>query len=547
MCDTDMKIDSRLARQSPKLSCRLLGMFLPLVFAAAQTDPAVQGIQTPGDQAGFSLKTAGGIEPYNWGTANPIMRFNFSIERSDRTLFNGLAPGNVRAAIDEPEPIVGQDGRVTQPPGGVAIPIHPGDLQITSAGSVSVMLVIDGSGSMVTQRSGQSIDKLSAAKAAIYDFLDGLHADDKVAIIAFDDAPRFIFALNASKSAAKTAVANFAIRQPGAKYTALYDSMKFAVEKARDLGVHHIVFLTDGMEDTLRFNRLDPSHKDAYRLEREREIASLAHTGDVHIYTIGIGDRNAKPSDMAFVDFDTLSRISKQTAQLDANYVNLPKLARENQNNPAGFHASLVAQLKSILTEISKAFHFDYTLVLRPIRSTLPQDGTSHMVTVVCSLEKVQLPVRFSFVWSRGSDTPEISAPHVGKPIFYKLDQKANPVTLITVCLIFFSILILMALIPPLLLWMAKRKQVSVANQAVITVGDRSPHIGKECPNELSHLGRDYLIKKGDVIVVCPNPECETAHHVGCWHLGDDMCWVRTCKRYVPIDPMLLDAQGVED
>ncbi len=493
--------------------------------------------------AGFSLVTAGKIEANDWTSSPPEMRLHFLIERADHTPFTGVNTERMAATLEVPSAGAG-DGPQTRE---VPIALKPSDLVTKSAADSSVILVIDASGSMTAGtrgESGERVDKLSAAKSAIGDFLSALRPEDKVAIMAFDAEPRVIFSLNSNKNAARAAIDNFHITPPGSLYTALYDAMDLAVARAKQLGIKNVVFLTDGVEDSPQFGVLKDREKGPWKQQREHKIAAQARASEVRIYSIGIGNRAAPEKDMSFVDCDTLDRISQATHGGVCNYVDLPDLARRANHSASEYHAALVSRLSGILLDINKAFHYDYTLVLHPAKESLIADGRQHMVRVVCNLDRVQLPVEFPYVWN-GSATPEFRDPRVGPPRLIELRSQVPVSSLVAIyvrCLLF---LLLLALIPQLFRWYAARKEVAAARSAVLTIGKGSHLIGRECPNERNKLGREFLIKEGDPIIVCP--ACNAPHHLSCWHENRDRCRVRACSARLELIPAVLKVYGLEE
>ena len=525
--------------------------------AAAPARGAVEAVETgiPSrevEKAGFSLTPVGLIETNNWLTQPPELNLNFVIKRADHTPFNGLTSERIAATV---EGLPAGTGAAAKPQ-EFAVRVNASDLRTTNAASSSVILVIDASGSMVAGsrgESGQRLNKLSAAKSAIWDFLDKLRSDDKVAIIAFDEKPRILFDFSVSKTAAKAAIGSLEVYTSGSKYTALYAAMEMAVRKAKELSVRNVVFLTDGMEDTPRFRMLNADRKEPWKRQRERRIADLAReSGGVRIYTIGIGDRGA--TGLAFVDCGTLDRISKMTNAGACNYIDLPDLARRARNSADEYHSSLVERLTGILAEISKAFHYDYTLVLRPDPRTLVRDGRPHIVRVLCNLDAVQLPVEFSYTWDTGSGAVEIDRPRSLAPIFIQTpDGGVGDLRLGRIYLSFLLALLALAAIPQLFRIAATQQELAVVRQSVLTIRRGSDLIGRECPNERNLLGSSELLKEGDAVIICPNPECRTPHHIGCWHSNRDSCRVRlskdgsNCRTYLELSPAVLKAYGLDE
>ena len=505
-------------------------LLAPINQGRAFQDASTEAQSSEVNQAGFSLKAAGPIELNNWNTETQCLRFNFSIERADHAAFRGLAASNIQASLDA-NPIA----------------IQAADLEVKNVQASNVFLVIDASGSMKASRTAgrpyaAQFDKLSAAKSAIDHFLAHLRPEDQVAVIAFDLSAKMICQLSSDKAAVANAVNAFQIASPGSKYTALYSAMEFALGQARALHVRNLVVLTDGMEDTPPFRALSRAAQERFKRKRESEIAELARSsGDVRIYTIGVGDRRASEQDLAYVDFETLDWIARRTNSGEGHYVDVPELAAQAKNNPEQYHADLVAKLQDILSDISQSFHYDYTLVLRPDHSLLRQDGLAHEVEVVCSLGRVQLPVKSSYTWARDSDRPSFGRPRI-QPAFYSAASQQVTVAALSGTYLFFLLLLWILALIPMLVSRPKSRPAPAPDEshdAVVTLDKDSPYIGRRCPN-----GDPIL--EGQHIIICPNPQCAAVYHLGCWQLGGYKCWNRNCARYIPIGAAVLRAYGVD-
>jgi hypothetical protein len=80
---------------------------------------------------------------------------------------------------------------------------------------------------------------------------------------------------------------------------------------------------------------------------------------------------------------------------------------------------------------------------------------------------------------------------------------------------------------------------------AIVTVQHDSPLIGVACPNEGTAASRVYLIKEDDVVLVCPNRNCRTPHHLSCWAFNEHRCMQRNCETVLIIPDVVLEKYGL--
>ena len=173
----------------------------------------------------------------------PNPRFNFSITHNDPSSgksipFNGLRAADIRVQLD----------------GGQEFTPKDSDLKLTGSDPASVLLLLDGSGSMVDSHLG--VNKLSAAKKALNTFIDSLGERDVAAFAAFDDSPRIITQPTSNKSVLHSDINNFTLRPGHSAYTRLYDAVDFALRQAHDNKLRHIVVISDGWEDSPESQKL---------------------------------------------------------------------------------------------------------------------------------------------------------------------------------------------------------------------------------------------------------------------------------------------------
>lgn len=125
--------------------------------------------------------------------------------------------------------------------------------------SLSMVYVIDKSGSMGNGIAGDATDKLGVAKSAAADAIDNLRDMDRVGVIAFDDKYEWVQKLTQAdnRSAIKNAIGAI---QPGGG-TSIYPGVDAAAKalKEDDSKLKHIVLLTDGQDS---YGYYDPLMED---------------------------------------------------------------------------------------------------------------------------------------------------------------------------------------------------------------------------------------------------------------------------------------------
>ena len=133
---------------------------------------------------------------------------------------------------------------------------------------VSVVALIDASGSMAGA-------PLAAAQAATLDLIDGLKPDDRVALLAFADAPVVLSPLSTDRSLLGDAVRSLT----AAGDTALYDAVEAAAQllASVDDGPRAIVLLSDG-RDSGRVSTVG----------RAESLATLSDSG-AFVYAFALG------------------------------------------------------------------------------------------------------------------------------------------------------------------------------------------------------------------------------------------------------------------
>src|ERR1700753_1055318 len=115
----------------------------------------------------------------------------------------------------------------------------------------------------------------------------------------------------------------------------------------------------------------------------------------------------------------------------------------------------------------------------------------------------------------------------------------AETLYLAEIFLILLVILVALAILPRAVSYALASDEKRRLYKAIVTVNMHSSLLGRECPNEQAESGRQYVIKKGDVVIICVR--CGSVHHLGCWHLNQDRCMNRTCEYAMRLPPDILN------
>jgi len=179
-----------------------------------------------------------------------------------------------------------------------------------------LMLAVDLSGSMGEEDmalGGQAVDRLTAAKAVLADFLDR-RAGDRVGLLVFGDKAYALTPLTADLDSVRAQLDDSVVGLAG-RATAIGDAIGLAVKRLRAQPAqqgskqHVLVLLTDGVSNA---GMLDPL-----------KAAQLARDEGVRIHTIAFGGEGGGMSVFGIplhmpggdddVDFATLQRIATLT------------------------------------------------------------------------------------------------------------------------------------------------------------------------------------------------------------------------------------------
>ena len=198
-----------------------------------------------------------------------------------------------------------------------ARPQELGDVVRPPQSGRDLMLAVDLSGSMGEEDmslGGQAVDRLTAAKAVLADFLDR-RAGDRVGLLVFGDKAYVLTPLTADLDSVRAQLNDSVVGLAG-RATAIGDAIGLAVKRMRAQPASHaaskqhvLVLLTDGVSNA---GMLDPL-----------KAAELARDEGVRIHTIAFGGEGGglsvfgiplhMPGGDDDVDFATLQRIADLT------------------------------------------------------------------------------------------------------------------------------------------------------------------------------------------------------------------------------------------
>ena len=189
-----------------------------------------------------------------------------------------------------------------------ARPQVPGEVVQPPASGRDLMLAVDLSGSMGEEDmrvGGRTVDRLTAAKAVLADFLDRREGD-RVGLIVFGQRAYALVPLTLDRDSVRSQLLDSVVGLAG-RETALGDAIGLAVKRLRDQpsGQRVLVLLTDGVNTA---GQLDPA-----------KAAELAREHDVRIHTVAFGGDAAGlfgmrlPGNAAEIDEAALASIAAVT------------------------------------------------------------------------------------------------------------------------------------------------------------------------------------------------------------------------------------------
>src|ERR1043166_6617988 len=251
----------------------------------------------------------------------------------------------------------------------------------------------------------------------------------------------------------------------------------------------------------------------------ENRVSDFSRSNDIRVFTVAIGDEHGKG--LSYVDRASLSNISKGANGGEGAYLELTEASSADSLQ----QDVLKSRLQQTLANLRQSFSYSYSLTIQLDESQ--RDNREHKVWVGFTVgdgQRVQLPVESTYAFSR-SGAAVVKDVKKQSPIFIQ----SAPKTVKWPQLLFIYVLLLSGLLV----------------MAIVPATSQSPLIGSICPNEGTEAGRLYLIKEGDVVLVCPNPDCRTPHHLSCWQFNENHCMKRTCELEVIVPPSVLEKYGV--
>lgn len=476
--------------------------------------PSVAASASEVNEAGYSLKPTG-LSTSEW----PNLRLDFSIERSDHTPFRNLNLADVQPKVD-----------------GALLATTEGDLRLSDNQASSVLLLIDVSGSM----SGSGVDKLRTAKEALKTLINNLGPADRVGLAAFDEEPRTIVSPTADKELLKKEIEGLSIRRGKSSFTNLYDAVYFGLSEARKNNIKNVLVISDGWEDTPRTRALLTSPDlDEYKRQREQRITEFSRANDIRVFTVAIGDEEGRG--LNYVDRTALENISKGANGGVAAYIELKAFLGEDSLQ----ESYLLSRLRQTLDELRRSFHHSYSLTLRP-GQMMQRDNREHKLWIgfaVGDNPRIQLPIEYSLAWTT-IGPPVVTGTAVQPAVFIQsAPRHVRWRQLLLIYLALLAVLATLALVPVVGRRLMGGGKAVRLHRAITSVGNRSPLLGKPCPNEGLNSGSRYLIKEGDVILTCPR--CGTGHHLSCWRFNEHHCMNRTCEFEMVVPPKVLEKYGL--
>lgn len=193
-----------------------------------------------------------------------------------------------------------------------ARPQELGPVQAPPQTGRDLMLAVDLSGSMEEpdmELGGQRVDRLTAAKAVLADFLDR-RASDRIGLIVFGQRAYAVSPLTLDRESVRRQLRDSMVGMAG-RETAIGDAIGLAVKRLRTQPAEHrvLILLTDG-ENTAG-------------VMTPRKAAELAQAEHVRIHTIAFGGEGGMmsvfgmqvpvPGMQSGIDEDTLRQVAEAT------------------------------------------------------------------------------------------------------------------------------------------------------------------------------------------------------------------------------------------
>jgi hypothetical protein len=374
-----------------------------------------------------------------------------------------------------------------------------------------------------------------------------MDARDKAAFAVFAEDLTVVVPATSDKATLIDALETFNPDPANAQNTRLYDGVERAINSAKSAGVRNVVLMSDGWEDTSESRELikDQSKWAAYKQDREQRIADLSRRTGVRVFTVALGDKDG--TGLAFVDFEALESISKGTDGGTCSYVDLPDITAKAKGDLDAYRRLFRETLANVFANIGQSVRYDYSLNLR-LGDAAVRDDREHLINLDFTIGAERLPAVITYTWkgTAADDVPAVTSRRVLPGILISTPAaSATRPRLAAIFVVMLVVLSLMAGVPALGRRLLVKSDEAEARKSIVSVAPRSKFVGAECPNERVGLGGGFLIKPGDVIVVCG--ACGSAHHIGCWHMNRDTCWNRACEHETKISAEIAKTYELEE
>jgi hypothetical protein len=461
----------------------------------------------------------------------PRAVLSFSLVNEKQELFRQLKTGDLKVFVDDAE-----------------VRLDPDALRVTESDPVNLLLLIDGSKSMLGG-SGR-LNKLGPSQEAIRAFLAILKEQDAAAVYAFDSSTYPVNDLTTAKFDLGEKVKVYAPRMgEESNTTDLYKAVEDAVGRARELNVRNLIVISDGMQDTAEsedIRKSDADEFEEYKRGEERKINELASRNGVTIYTIPIGDRDslpAEPRNLSYVDADTLCKMTSQQAGGGCVYVGLRELSEEQADSPGSTLQELLARrLKEVFTQIDRSVRYGYALTM-PLDG-IPRDSRQHKLRVQVPGGGAVFDVDYTFNWG-GGKVPEVGGGTISvRPLIAVPKIDITEPSLGAVYLGLLGVIGVIGLVPIGIERYRRsneaREGLKLLRNSVVKLKAGSALVGQDCPN---HPLTPKPLKAGDVAVICP--KCGQPHHLACWHFNKFRCMKWLCTGELPLPEAVFEKHGV--
>lgn len=492
------------------LALCFVAICLPLLVAA-QNSPTPNQPSADKDikvvqRCGYTIKSS----PVFFRQPGPVMEFGFSIERVNKTRFDTLKEGNIEVLHD-----------------GSNLSIDSGALKNKADESVAAFVLVDVSKSMRRQEFG----KLAAVKKALHGFIDSpeLRDGDRIAIAKFDYKQKLVQEPTTNRKYLYNAIDQL----DGRNGSMLYESLRKSLKQAYDYRMQALILLSDGVDSTpdAVYYRSTDQQDELKNFERSEEakIIELAQSYGIRIFAVEMGNISEAYSSM-YVYRVSPGNISRATGGGEDYYIDLIKLKQNNE------YGKLGEELGKVLEEIRQDYKFDYLLPLSVAGHAQP-DGKVHTVNINFKFDSIDskpnkcvIPVEVKYVWYPDKPYPEELSTTILATVFLApssmpvgADKNLSEITIIY--LIMMVTLAAMSVVPMVWGRLAEERETRQIRRSIIRVGKGSPYIGKECPSERSFR----RFHEGDLLLICPDPNCKLPHHLDCWNQAHGRCYRRNC------------------